>query len=1207
MQTFASTTRSEHSSGTKTHHSTAQPDTEHHDPVTTFYSPAIFRKAACSCGGGCPSCQSGASSLKISQPTDAAEIEADQVADRVMRMPLAAAKPESKLSNTANTIHRKCAACEDEEEEAAETPVMRKEASVSATPPPPADTPPSIKNVMSSGGQPLDRETRNFFEPRFGADLGHVRIHTGSAAAQSARAINARAYTLGNRIVFANSEYRPDGQSGAHLLAHELAHVMQQTTDANRNGNGLVATRVATPVLARSVDQWLSGSLNIAGLSYTQLIDEIDELNQWVQRQTTSSPDTARIEESLGLLRAEVTRRDRAAAGPSERGRRGRRGTRTTPTTGTEPLPARYPRVLTEMTSVAYENPAEMRAEYDLIMQWLARPELSASERRILTVERDNLAPQLNIDRERVAGERHAARVRGALTPPDPEAVDALTNLARTIQSISAEPDNPAVFYIYHQGERIAISREQAEGLRTNLRSELRRATTRIDSDAQGYWSRYNSQLALNRDSPLIAAITGWLANVEDPREELSSRYFWIRMRVRTMLDLLEAGRMLEAATLMASVEQVGQEIRSLARTFYEGHIEGAEMAIRGLTITRDVSFAIAGSIAAVVAAPVVAGAVGVGGLGLTGASATIATIGGTGVVVGSGVGLVRGTSSAVGTLGAGGSWAEVGEAFTSEAATGFREGFLAGAGGAAGRSLGLAIGVGGSLTRQAAMRVGGEMLINGTTAMADSLWRSCRSPAGCDVNQAAQAAVIAAAAAAPGALIGGSNNPIVRNLVAPFTAAGTSYLAARASGASSEDALIQAGAALAAHIAISSATHGADADAALVERGRSIGARVRETTVSAGRTARSYVAATMIGMADALPPARSGYGGTAPALVETVPARAGRVGASPPPETTSPTTVPTETAPSPAAVAPRETAPVEPTVPPAREAPSVPPPTTPPPDVEAPIPSRRSGRGATAEGMGDEFRYEYHRDAPDPVVETGPGSARRGAAPETSTAPPRPTGETETAAPRRSTSSEIEAELAETSGGTSRGSSSSDPDELNAPGPRQADDVEGLQTEPEGGRYSGFAQSEEELIQLAQELFPEYQYDPSTRGRVVVRGGRVYRGRGRPRGSTVPDLYLPGSRGGPGSRRRPPISLESKNYYVGGPESYEQFMLQTLDQVRRRAAALPRSAQQHILIDLRGQDLTRDFAAGLRRELAGRSGGLLRPDRIHFIPRSLD
>ena len=1126
----------------------------------------IRRKSSCSCGGGCPSCQSSARSLKISQPNDAAEVEADQIANRVMQMSIEHAKPKSNLSNTPNTVHRKCDACEDEEEEADETTVMRKEAFVSATPPPPADTPPSIKNVMNSGGEPLDIVTRNFFEPRFGADLSHVRIHTGSAAAQSARTINAKAYTLGNRIVFANTAYKPDCQSGRYLLAHELAHVMQQT--AYSDGNGLVATRVDTPVLARSVEQWLSGtSVDFAGFSYTQLIDEIDELNQWLQRQTSSSHDSALIEESLRLLRAEVTRRDRAATGPSEReGRRGRRrGTRTAPTPSTEPLPARYPRVLTEMTSVAYADPAEMRAEYDLIMQWLARPELSASERRILTAERNNLAPQLNVDRERVAGERHAARVRSALTP-DPEAADALTNLARTIQSITGEPDNPELFYIYHQGDRIAISREQAEGLRDNLQRQLRRAINRIDSDAQSYWSRYNSQLAINRDSPIIAAITGWLADVEDPGEELSARYFPLRMRVRTMLDHLDAGRMVEAAALMASAEQVGQEIRSLARTFYEGHIEGAEIAIRRLTITRDVSFAVAGSIAAVVAAPVVAGAVGAGGLGLTGASATVATIGGTGLVVGTGTAVVRGTSSATGTLAAGGSWHEVGEAFTSEALTGFREGFLAGAGGGAARSLGLAIGVGGSLTRQAAMRVGGEMLINGTTAMVDSLWRSCRSPQGCNVAQAAQAAVIAAAQAAPGALIGGSNNPIVRNLVAPFTAAGTSYLAARANGATSEDAMIQAGVALASNIAMTRATHGSEADAALVERGRSIGASVRETTASTGRTARAYVAAAMIDMADALPPARSGFSGGAPAVVDTeiIPAR---TGASPPPETTSP--------------------------------PTVPPPTTPPP-VEASIPPRRPIRGASAEGVGDEFHYEYHPETAEPVVETRRGSAGRISSSESS-ASPRSTAETEPRPPRRSTSSEIEEELAEASGGTSRGRSSSDPDELNEPGPRHEEDVEGLHPELEGGRYSGFSQSEEELILLAQELFPEYRYDPRTRGRVVFLGGRVYRGRDLPEDSTIPDLYLPGT------RRRPPISLEAKNYYVGEEQSYEQFIVRTLIQVRSRAAALPRTAQQHILIDLRGQDLSRDFAAGLRRELAGRSEGRLRPDRIHFIPRELD
>ncbi len=147
-----------------------------------------------------------------------------------MRMSIDDTKPKSNLSSTPNAIHRKCNTCENEEEdEAAEKPVMRKKTFASAASPPLADTPPSIKNVINSGGQPLDLKTRNFFEPRFGTDLSHIRVYTDAAAGQSARAIDSKAYTLRNDIIFGEGEYQPDSQSGKSLLAHELAHVTQQS------------------------------------------------------------------------------------------------------------------------------------------------------------------------------------------------------------------------------------------------------------------------------------------------------------------------------------------------------------------------------------------------------------------------------------------------------------------------------------------------------------------------------------------------------------------------------------------------------------------------------------------------------------------------------------------------------------------------------------------------------------------------------------------------------------------------------------------------------------------------------------------------------------------------------------------------------------------------------------------------------------------
>lgn len=95
--------------------------------------------------------------------------------------------------------------------------------------------PDHVHGAISSGGQPLDSRTQSFFEPRLGYDLSSVRIHTGAAASESASAVDARAYTLGNNIVFGNGEYSPMSEAGRHLLAHELAHVVQHSADTARS------------------------------------------------------------------------------------------------------------------------------------------------------------------------------------------------------------------------------------------------------------------------------------------------------------------------------------------------------------------------------------------------------------------------------------------------------------------------------------------------------------------------------------------------------------------------------------------------------------------------------------------------------------------------------------------------------------------------------------------------------------------------------------------------------------------------------------------------------------------------------------------------------------------------------------------------------------------------------------------------------------
>jgi hypothetical protein len=91
-----------------------------------------------------------------------------------------------------------------------------------------SSVPPIVHEVLQSPGRPLDPQSRDFFEPRFGMDFSTVRIHTDAKAARSAQAVNAQAYAVGRDIIFSSGKYAPHTSGGRQILAHELAHVVQQ-------------------------------------------------------------------------------------------------------------------------------------------------------------------------------------------------------------------------------------------------------------------------------------------------------------------------------------------------------------------------------------------------------------------------------------------------------------------------------------------------------------------------------------------------------------------------------------------------------------------------------------------------------------------------------------------------------------------------------------------------------------------------------------------------------------------------------------------------------------------------------------------------------------------------------------------------------------------------------------------------------------------
>jgi outer membrane protein OmpA-like peptidoglycan-associated protein len=112
-----------------------------------------------------------------------------------------------------------------EEEEGEESLQIKK---MESTTPELTDDLKSQIHAIRGGGQPLPKSERGFFEPRFGRDFSQVRVHTDPQAAESARAVNARAFTVGQDVVFGAGEYDLSAASGRQLMAHELTHVLQQ-------------------------------------------------------------------------------------------------------------------------------------------------------------------------------------------------------------------------------------------------------------------------------------------------------------------------------------------------------------------------------------------------------------------------------------------------------------------------------------------------------------------------------------------------------------------------------------------------------------------------------------------------------------------------------------------------------------------------------------------------------------------------------------------------------------------------------------------------------------------------------------------------------------------------------------------------------------------------------------------------------------------
>ncbi|HEU0282930.1 MAG TPA: DUF4157 domain-containing protein [Gallionella sp.] len=160
--------------------------------------------------------------LSIGASNDPLEQEADRVADHVL-----AAPTNSTSSGAAPHIQR-----------------YTGQAS-----PDGGSAPASVDSVLASPGRPLDPALQQDFGQRFGHDFSHVRIHADAAAAQSARDVNAHAYTVGQDIVFGAGQFAAGTHAGQRLLAHELTHVVQQSSINSGLAGGVTSRISRAPAL----------------------------------------------------------------------------------------------------------------------------------------------------------------------------------------------------------------------------------------------------------------------------------------------------------------------------------------------------------------------------------------------------------------------------------------------------------------------------------------------------------------------------------------------------------------------------------------------------------------------------------------------------------------------------------------------------------------------------------------------------------------------------------------------------------------------------------------------------------------------------------------------------------------------------------------------------------------------------------------------
>jgi Domain of unknown function (DUF4157) len=731
-----------------------------------------------------------------------------------------------------------------------------------------------FEKAFADPGRPADPSARVPVEAATGRSLAEVRVHTGPRVRTAAHAAGAAAFTIGRHIGVAVG---PGQAIPDRLLRHELIHAAQQADRGRASPDDAEAQaqhgasgpekvgRLASadaPYAAFAAEDWLQGTPDVRQYGFTELADELRAVNEWLDRQTTGSQQTDRMAEAKTALEAEIARRKgaiRAADRPPSR----RRGRAKEPAAQPElPDQSEMPRVLKDRTSFQLTDPAEIRTEVDRITAWLQRPDLSPADRSTLRSELASLEPGLGTELNRASAQRQQARLAQAFSPAAGADRSAVLENIRVIESIRPDQARPGMAHVMHHGELLVFPQELGDRVHAEATAALREAAQHAQRMNESARYRMDQHLRLNyEDQPVVGFFVS-LVSGEEP-VELHDRMLGPSTDADVALARYRGAQRRGSLTEMADAVFTAVEKADQAQTIVLNGVDRAVAAagtiVTGLTITRDLSFAIALSIGAILAAPVVAA--GVAGLGATGLTATGLTALGTGTVVG-GEGLALGfTSGAGGELAAGHGGRAALQTGWSEAKRVGAQGAAIGVGG--GASLGLAsnLGVGAQgLTRggqllRSTLAGGGGQALGSMTGAALSDVPEGQSRAGYVLRSGLTGFALGGFGAAAGTAAQGLGSPLARFGVGvglPSAAgAGATYLqTGDLSQSLQSGALSLTVGALASRQQAAGPTPGQ-------QRAFALGRQARGT-------ARAYLGAAMLGLGNVGPSLRMGQSPTA-------------------------------------------------------------------------------------------------------------------------------------------------------------------------------------------------------------------------------------------------------------------------------------------------------------------------------------------------------